>query len=126
MSGPSDSAGVPWGGRELTGTGFDGDTGEADAALASALAHPRDETSLMAALSGARLLVPIVAEPVSLVESGGLVAEKQTDMAAVTLVAPDGQRAPIFLKRLGSFRNRMTSWRSARASFAPPTSASVS
>lgn len=97
MSGPSDSAGVPWGGRELTGTGFDGDTGEADAALASALAHPGDETSLMAALSGARLLVPIVAEPVSLEESGGLVAEKQTDMAAVTLVAPDGQRAlPVF------------------------------
>lgn len=97
MSGPSDSAGVPWGGRELTGTGFDGDTGAADAALASALAHPSDETSLMAALSGARLLVPIVAEPVSLEESGGLVAEKQTDMAAVTLVAPDGQRAlPVF------------------------------
>ena len=97
MSGPSDSAGVPWGGRELTGTGFDGDTGEADAALASALAHPGDETSLMAAFSGARLLVPIVAEPVSLEESGGLVAEKQTDMAAVTLVAPDGQRAlPVF------------------------------
>lgn len=97
MSGPSDSAGVPWGGRELTGTGFDGDTGAADAALASALAHPSDEISLMAALSGARLLVPIVAEPVSLEESGGLVAEKQTDMAAVTLVAPDGQRAlPVF------------------------------
>ena len=57
MSGPGDSAGVPWGGRELTGTGFDGDTGEVDAALASALAHPSDETSLMAALSGVNMAV---------------------------------------------------------------------
>jgi hypothetical protein len=41
--------------------------------------------------------VPIVAEPVELDESGALTAEKQTDMAAVTLVAPDGQRAlPVF------------------------------
>jgi hypothetical protein len=95
--GPHDSAGVPWGGRELTGTGFDNDTGEADAALARALHDPGDERALMAAVADARLLVPIVAEPVALDESGGLVAEKQTDMAAVTLVAPDGQRAlPVF------------------------------
>jgi hypothetical protein len=95
--GPHDSAGVPWGGRKLTGTGFDDDTGAADPGLAAALEHPGDEAALMAAVSQTRLLVPIVAEPVSLEESGGLVAEKQTDMAAVTLVAPDGQRAlPVF------------------------------
>jgi hypothetical protein len=91
--GQHDSAGVPWGGRELTGTGFDDDTGAADPALAEALERPGDEPALMAAVAGARLLVPIVAEPVSVEEVGGLVAEKQTDMAAVTLVAPDGQRA---------------------------------
>ena len=97
MNGQHDSAGVPWGGRELTGTGFDDDTGAADPALAAALQDPADEAALMAAVSRARLLVPIVAEPVSVEESGGLVAEKQTDMAAVTLVAPDGQRAlPVF------------------------------
>jgi hypothetical protein len=100
-TGPRDSAGVPFGGRELTGTGFDGDTGAADPALAGALAAPGDEVGLMAALAGARLLVPIVAEPVSVDESGanatGLAVEKQTDMAAVTLVAPDGTRAlPVF------------------------------
>jgi len=95
--GPHDSAGVPWGGRELTGTGFDDDTGAADPALVAALEHPGDEPALMAAVAPARLLVPIVAEPVSVEEVGGLVAEKQTDMAAVTLVAPDGQRAlPVF------------------------------
>jgi hypothetical protein len=107
MSGaPRDSAGVPWGGRELAGTGFDDDTGAADAALAAAVSDPSDEVSLMAAVAGARLLVPVVAEPVSVQESGGLAVEKQTDMAAVTLVAPDGQRAlPVFtsLDSLGAW-----------------------
>ena len=97
MTGPSDSAGIPFGGRELTGTGFDHDTGEADPALAAALGDPTDERSLMAAVSAARLLVPIVAEPAEVDASGALAVEKQTDMAAVTLVAPDGARAlPVF------------------------------
>ncbi|TPG19675.1 SseB family protein [Pedococcus bigeumensis] len=92
-----DSAGVPFGGRELSSTGFDGDTGAADPALVAALADPLDEVALMAAASAARLLVPIVAEPVSLDESGEHAVEKQTDMAAITLVAPDGTRAlPVF------------------------------
>jgi hypothetical protein len=92
-----DSAGVPFGGRELSGTGFDGDTGAADPALVAAMADPGDERGLMAAVAAARLLVPIVAEPVSTDASGEHVVEKQTDMAAVTLVAPDGTRAlPVF------------------------------
>lgn len=97
-----DSAGVPWGGRELTGTGFESDTGAPDPALAAALAaasaDPADERGLVAAIQASRLLVPVVAEPVELDDSRGhLVAEKQTDMAAVTLVAPDGVRAlPVF------------------------------
>jgi hypothetical protein len=101
-AGGTDSAGVPFGGRELTGTGFDGDTGAADPALATALGDPADELGLMAAVAAARLLVPIVAEPVSVARAGdgpaaGLAVEKQTDMAAVTLVAPDGTRAlPVF------------------------------
>jgi hypothetical protein len=41
--------------------------------------------------------VPIVAEPTEVDESGEHAVEKQTDMAAVTLVAPDGTRAlPVF------------------------------
>lgn len=103
MSGPAhDSAGVPFPGRELSGTGFDGDTGEADPALTVALADPADEVALMTAVSAARLLVPIVAEPVSVdttgeSSAGHLPVEKQTDMAAVTLVAADGTRAlPVF------------------------------
>jgi hypothetical protein len=92
-----DSAGIPFGGRELTSTGFDGDTGAADAPLVAALSDPADERRLMAAVAGARLLVPIVAEPAEVDTSGELAVEKQTDMAAVTLVAPDGTRAlPVF------------------------------
>jgi hypothetical protein len=97
VTGPADSAGVPFGGRQLAGTGFDGDSGDAVGALVTALEHPSDERALMAALSAARLLVPVVAEPVEVEEAGGLALDKQTDMAAVVLVAPDGVRAlPVF------------------------------
>ena len=95
--GASDSAGIPFGGRGLTGTGFDGDEGEADQALAAALATPELEGALVDAVQRARLLVPIVAEPAEVDDSGALTVEKQTDLAAVTLVAPDGTRAlPVF------------------------------
>ena len=113
-----DSAGIPFGGRELTGTGFDGDTGAADPALIAALADPADERALMAVVSAARLLVPIVAEPVSVDESGEHLVEKQTDMAAVTLVAPDGARAlPVF-----TARDDIVGW-DARARPVPVTAA---
>ena len=96
-AGARDSAGTPFGGRELTSSGFDDDTGAADPALANALTQPGDEVALMAAIGAARLLVPIVAEPVMVEQAGGHTVEKQTDMAAVTLVAPDGTRAlPVF------------------------------
>ena len=51
----------------------------------------------MAAVEAARFVVPIVAEPTEVDDSGEHAVEKQVDMAAVTLVAPDGQRAlPVF------------------------------
>jgi len=92
-----DSAGLPWLGRELTSTGFDGDLGAADADLLVALDDPQDDAGLMRAVARARLLVPIVAVPREVHESGEPMAEKSTDMAVVTLTAPDGQRAfPVF------------------------------
>lgn len=82
--------------KDLVFTGFEGDDGSEDPALAAAL-DAGDQAGLMAVLAGARLLVPIVAEPVETSEEGGLTVDKQTDMAAVTLVAPDGERAlPVF------------------------------
>ncbi|GAA1244388.1 SseB family protein [Oryzihumus leptocrescens] len=92
-----DSAGIPFTGRQLSGTGFDDDTGAADPALLEALGQRADERALMAALAGARLIVPIVAAPTEVDDSGDLAVEKSTDMAVVTLTAPDGQRAlPVF------------------------------
>ncbi|HEX8972056.1 SseB family protein [Oryzihumus sp.] len=92
-----DSAGIPFTGRQLSGTGFDDDTGAADPALLAALDPRADERALVAALAGARLIVPIVAAPTEVDDSGELAVEKSTDMAVVTLTAPDGQRAlPVF------------------------------
>lgn len=97
MTDGHDSAGQTWSGRQLTGTGFDLDDGSADPALVRALGTPQDETGLVAAVRRARLLVPIVATPGEVDESGELDVEKSTDMAAVTLTAPDGRRAlPVF------------------------------
>ena len=97
-----DSGGVPWSGRELTSTGFDGDVGAADTDLLAALDDVQDETALMRAVAHARLLVPIVAAPSEVDDSVQLMVEKfalnrATDMAVVTLTSPDGQRAlPVF------------------------------
>jgi SseB protein N-terminal domain len=92
-----DSGGLPWSGRGLTSTGFDGDVGAADPNLLAALDDPQDETALMRAVADARLLVPIVATPTEVDDSGEQAAEKSTDMAMATLISPDGQRAfPVF------------------------------
>jgi hypothetical protein len=106
MTGAHDSAGVPFGGRQLTGAGFEGDSGAADSTLVAALDDPVDESVLVAAVAAARLLVPIVAEPTDVDGSGAHAVEKRTDMAAVTLVAADGTRAlPVFTST-----DTLTSW----------------
>ena len=93
----ADVAGLCWSGRALTSTGFDGDLGAADTDLLAALDNPQDETGLMRAMARARLLVPIVAMPREVDESGEPLAERFTDLAVVTLTASDGQRAfPVF------------------------------
>jgi hypothetical protein len=91
-SAPGDSSGVPWSGRELTGSGFEGDLGAADPGLIAALDDPQDEVALMRAVAQARLLIPIVTVPGEAEGSG-----RSTDLAVVTLTSPDGQRGfPVF------------------------------
>lgn len=96
-AGPADSSGQPFQGRELPSTGFDTDTGEADEGLVASLTA--DDTTFMRALAAARLIVPVVAtaDGVEQAAATALTAEKSTEMAVVTLTAPDGERAlPVF------------------------------
>lgn len=100
---PADSAGQPWAGKSIPSHGFAGDTGEADAALlealraAAGLPSPEAEEAAMAHVSRVRWLVPVVAVAAEVDDSGDHVVETRTDMAAVTLTAPDGSRAlPVF------------------------------
>ncbi|MGK5531956.1 SseB family protein [Streptomyces sp. URMC 129] len=81
---------------------FADDDGTADPALARALAEwsrdPAAEPRIVAALAGARLLVPVVAV-LGEADTGpdGLRREKSSDMAVLTLALPDGRRAlPVF------------------------------
>jgi hypothetical protein len=92
----ADPGGLPWSGRTLTSTGFDGDLGAADPQLLAALNDPADETMLMRAVAQARLLVPIVAVPHEMaVPSAAITPEgsSATEMAVVILTASDGSRA---------------------------------
>jgi len=107
----ADSAGQPWAGRDLSGQGnplhtFDDDDGSADPRLLTALAEllaPADqpgprEQAVLAALRTARVFIPIVAQLGEGVEGPtGQHADKEADMALVTLTAPDGRKAlPLF------------------------------
>ena len=91
-------------GKHIPDPGFAGDAGGADHALAAALAgHAAGETGeqeVLAALVGARLLVPVVAVLVEEQRSSHPPAtrqEKTTHMALVTLVGKDDRRAlPVF------------------------------
>lgn len=92
-----DSAGQSFAGRALDPTGFETDDGSADEALVIARANPADERGWMAALARSRFLVPVVAVPGEVEEVDGLAVDKSSDMAMVSLTAPDGQRAlPVF------------------------------
>lgn len=105
----TDSAGTPWAGRYLSGTGYDDDQGGADPELAEALSEAHERPSaeadarLARAAAAARWLVPVVAvrddgdEGEAPDTSDAHRGDTRTDMAIITLVAPDGRRAlPLF------------------------------
>jgi len=105
--GATDSAGQPWAGRSLTGDeakihNFEDDDGTADAGYLAAIAALIDgtggEAEVVASLVTARVFVPVVAQLAEEAEGvDGLHADKQADMALVTLKAPDGRTAmPVF------------------------------
>lgn len=93
IGGATDSAGIPWQGRELPTGDFAGDSGEADPGLARALTGG-DERDVMRRLAVARLLVPVTAVATETDESAtGHVADTEADMAVVLLEHPDGRTA---------------------------------
>ena len=105
--GSEDTGGQPWAGRDLgEGTShthlFPGDDGRAAPAITAALnawrAGTTDEAHVVAALEGIRVFVPIVAQVSrSELTAEGLVADKEADMALVSLRTPDGRKAlPVF------------------------------
>lgn len=121
----TDSAGVPWAGRDLTDSAdpqhqFENDNGLAVPELDSAVTEfitsappstaadiAEAEQKIVGALARARVFVPVVAE---LAEGGlgehGFAEDKSSDMALVWLQAPDGRKAlPIF-----SAVDRLTQW----------------
>jgi hypothetical protein len=77
-------------------TGSRGDTGEADPAVTAALEAwgrgTAGEPEVLTALSGTRLIVPVVT---MLTERGDDGSEKETEMALPTLVGQDGRAAVI-------------------------------
>lgn len=105
--GATDSAGQPWAGRSLSGDSakihnFEDDDGSPDAgylaAVEALLAGAGSEAEVVASLATARVFVPVVATLAEEAEGvDGLHADKQADMALVTLKAPDGRTAmPVF------------------------------
>jgi hypothetical protein len=84
-------------GSRIPDPGFAGDDGSVDPALATALAAydagNADRAPVLAALTRARLLVPVVALLGEVEHNGqGLAHEKTSDMAAVLITRPDGRR----------------------------------
>ena len=79
--------------RRLAFTGFDDDDGAADPALAAAL-QSRDQGAILAALTQARLLVPVVAMLGEVeYDDQGLAHDKTSDMAVALLRGQDGRNA---------------------------------
>ena len=79
--------------RRLAFTGFDNDDGSADPALARALAEG-DHGATLAALTKARLLVPVVAMLGEVeYDENGLAHDKTSDMAVALLQGQDGRNA---------------------------------
>nr|WP_238351017.1 SseB family protein [Kribbella shirazensis] len=74
-------------------TGFDNDDGSADPALAQALADG-DDGAVLAAITRARLLVPVVAMLGEVeYDENGLAHDKTSDMAVALLRGQDGRNA---------------------------------
>lgn len=103
----TDTGGQPWEGRNLAeGTShthqYPGDQGTTDPALQQVfdafVAGEVDEAAVVDALRNVRIFAPVVAQlSQAEITEAGLVSDKESDMALVSIQAPDGRKAlPIF------------------------------
>ncbi|HCN40054.1 SseB family protein [Rothia sp. (in: high G+C Gram-positive bacteria)] len=103
----TDTGGQPWEGRNLAeGTShthqYPGDQGTTDPALQEVfdafVAGQVDEAAVVDALRNVRIFAPVVAQlSQAEITEAGLVSDKESDMALVSIQAPDGRKAlPIF------------------------------
>ncbi len=97
------------GDRRILDTGFSGDTGAADTALAAALAayslDPERYLDVLGALQSTRLLVPVVAMLGEVeYDEQGLAHDKTSDMASVLLRGNDGRLALLAFTSLSSLQ----------------------
>lgn len=96
--------------RRLPDPGFAGDDGAADPQVAAAFsdyAVTRQPAPALAALCGARLLVPVVALPGEVeTAADGLDRDKTADVAAVLMQGRDGRRALLAFTSLDT----LTAW----------------
>ena len=110
-SGSVDSAGQPWAGRQFTPNAHSNDDGSAPEQLLEALlrfrAREAGEESVIDAIRGSRLLIPLVT---NLGHSGtneeGLTIDKSQELSIITVAGPDGRNVmPAF-----SSAAAMASW----------------
>ncbi|WP_246954615.1 SseB family protein [Brachybacterium sp. Marseille-Q7125] len=99
----TDTAGVPWKGRDYTTSPFPEDDGSCPPVLRTALEQLHEgqdpyRAGLVAALAASRVLVPIMAVGTEeTISAHGLTSDNGADMAMVTIAAADGARVlPVF------------------------------
>jgi hypothetical protein len=105
----SDSAGVPWEGRELEENRFAGDDGSAPKEFVTAISGFRSgdlgQADVVDALRVSRLLVPLLAQlGESEIGANGLKIDKSAELSIVTVKAPDDQDALVVFSSVAAMQ----------------------
>ena len=105
----SDSAGVPWEGRELEENRFAGDEGSAPKEFVTAISGFRSgelgQSNVVDALRVSRLLVPLLAHlGESEIGANGLKVDKSAELSIVTVKAPDDQDALVVFSSVAAMQ----------------------
>jgi hypothetical protein len=105
----SDSAGVPWAGRQIDENQFAGDDGSAPEEFLNAMSGFRrgelGQAEVVDALRSSRLLVPLVAHlGESEIGSRGLQVDKSSELSIVTVKSPDDQDALVVFSSVAAMQ----------------------